>query len=216
MTTDALLKLASWLSPAYPIGAFAYSQGLEWAIEHGRTKEGALADAPSVEAWVGDTLAHGAGRTEAILLAHAYRSPEDPDIASLAEALAPSAERAEETRALGAAFAETTAAAWGGAIAPAPYPVAVGRAAAAHALPLETTIALYLHAFAGALVSAAVRLVPLGQTDGQRILAALAPLCQSLAKDALTAPIEAIGGCAIAADIASMRHETQRVRLFRS
>lgn len=209
--SDALLTLAAWLSPSYPVGAFSYSHGFETAIA-----DGAIRDAATLEGWVADTLEHGAGRTDAILLAHAFRAPGDEDLADLARALAPSAERLMETEAQGAAFAATTAAAWGPPIAPAPYPVAVGRAASAHGLPLGDTAALYLHAFAANLVSAGVRLIPLGQTAGQGIVARLGPLVRAVAAEAVAAPLDDIGSALILGDIAAMRHETQAVRLFRS
>ncbi|MEM7177873.1 MAG: urease accessory protein UreF [Pseudomonadota bacterium] len=209
--TDALLKLHAWLSPGYPVGAYTYSHGLEAAVEGGL-----VADAATLADWGADCLTHGAGRSDAILLAHAWRAPKDEAIAELATALAPSAERLLEAEAQGAAFARVTGDAWGRAVAPAPYPVAVGRAAAAHGIALEPALTLYLQAFAANLVSATVRLVPLGQTEGQQVLAALSPTIEAVAAEALTAPLDAIGGCAIGADIASMRHETQTVRLFRS
>lgn len=208
---EALGKLAAWLSPAYPVGAYSYSHGLEWAVEAGDVH-----DRESLRAWLADCLEHGAGRCDAILLAHAFRAPEDGDVAELARALQPSRERLLETEAQGAAFARTTAAVWGPDFAPAPYPVAVGRAAAAHGVPLGETAFLYLHAFGANLVSAGVRLIPLGQTDGQRVLAALLPLARVVAAEAVTAPLDALGGCGLRADIASMRHETQYTRLFRS
>jgi urease accessory protein len=209
--TDALGKLAAWLSPSYPVGAFSYSHGLEWAVEAGD-----VTDRETLAQWIADCLAQGAGRTDAILLAHAHANPEDPEIADLAAALQPSRERLLEAEAQGAAFARTTSDVWGPALAPAPYPVAVSRAAAAHGLPLPETAFLYLHAFAANLVSAGVRLIPLGQTDGQRALAALMPVARAVAAEAITAPLDTIGGCALRADIASMRHETQYTRLFRS
>lgn len=208
---EALGKLAAWLSPAYPVGAYSYSHGLEWAVEAGDVR-----DRDSLRQWIADGLEHGTGRSDAILLAHAYRVPEDDGVADLARTLQPSRERLLEAEAQGTAFARTTAEVWGPKLAPAPYPVAVGRAAAAHGLPLAETAFLYLHAFAANLVSAGVRLIPLGQTDGQRALAALLPLARRVAAEAITAPLDAVGGCAIRADIASMRHETQYTRLFRS
>lgn len=211
---DALVKLATWLSPAYPVGAYTYSHGLERAIE-----DGAVSDRGSLREWIEDLLRHGAGRTDATLLSHAWRDPTDEGVAELAAALQPSAERALETNQQGAAFVATTAQAWpaeGLNAEPAPYPVAVGRAARAHDAPLKEAATLYLHAFAANLVSAGVRLIPLGQTDGQRVVADLAPICEAVAAEATEAPLEAIGGAAMLSDIASMRHETQRTRLYRS
>lgn len=213
---DALYKLHAWLSPAYPVGGFAYSHGLEWAIS-----EGCVHDRQSTEDWVATCLLHGAGRTDAILLVQAWRAEEAGDearldgLVELALALAPSAERLMETEAQGAAFADVTAAAWGGG-GPMPYPLAVGRAAALHGIDLRDTVLLYLQTYAANLISAAVRLVPLGQTEGQKIVAALLPPCLAVRDQALTATLDEIGGCAIRADIAAMCHEIQQVRLFRS
>ncbi len=208
---DALQVLAAWFSPAFPVGGFAYSHGLEAAVA-----EGVVRDPDSLAAWVEDLLAYGAGRTDAILLAHAFRAPESDDVGDLAAALQPSAERLLEAGLQGAAFAETAAAAWGCLGRAAPYPVAVGRAAAARGLPLEGTITLYLQTFASNQISAGVRLIPIGQTDGQRALARLLTLCRSVAADALDAGLDDLGGVAIRSDIASMNHETQTTRLFRS
>jgi urease accessory protein len=212
--TEAAAVLAAWFSPGYPVGAFAYSHGLEWAIGAGDVR-----DRATLVDWVATVLAHGAARSDAILLAAAFRDPEDAAVAALATALQPSAERRRETLAQGAAFAAVTAAAWpapGLSPEPAPYPVAVGRAARAHGLPLGPTLAFFLQAFAAALVSAAVRLVPLGHTDGQRALAALVPLCAAVAAEAEAAGLDDLGGCALRSDLASLRHETQEPRLFRS
>ncbi len=203
--------LAAWFSPGYPVGAYSYSHGLEWAVEAGIVRDG-----PALAAWVADILEHGAGHTDAVLLAAAWRAEDPAPVAELAEALAPSAERHLETMAQGAAFARTTAAAWGIEVPPAAYPVAAGVAARRLGLPLAPTATLYLQGFAANLVSAGVRLVPLGQTEGQRILAGLLPRAATVAAAALAAPPEAIGGIALAADLAAMLHETQYTRLYRS
>lgn len=213
--TDPALTLQTWLSPGFPVGAFAYSHGLEAAIAAGEVTDGA-----SVGAWIEGVLTRGGGRTDAILIAETMRraaaGEDTSEIAELAAALAPSAGRLLETEAQGAAFAATTGAIWGGEAAAAPYPVAYGRAAARIGAPPRLAIALYLNAFVANLASAAVRLSPLGQTEGQRIVAALHPACAALAKEALASGLDDIGGASILADIASMRHETQEVRLFRT
>lgn len=203
--------LASWFSPAYPVGSYSYSHGLEWAVE-----TGAVGDGPALEAWVAGLLEFGSGRNDAILLAHAFRAEDPAPVAELAAALTAGAERHHETMAQGAAFARVTAAVHGIDLPPLPYPVAVGRAARLLDLPLGLTLAGYLQAFAAAIVSAGVRLVPLGQTEGQRITAALMPLSEAVAAAARTAPLDAIGGSALRADIASMLHETQYTRLYRT
>jgi urease accessory protein len=212
-TTEAAAVqiLAAWLSPAYPVGAYSYSHGLEWAVE-----AGAVTTPAALEAWAADLLEFGAGRTDAILLRHAFAAPDPARLAELAAALAPSAERLLETTAQGAAFAKVTAAAWGLELDPAPYPVALGRAARLMNLPLGLTVTLALQAFAANVVSAGVRLIPIGQTDGQRITARLMPLAARIAADTEGASLDEIGGCAALADIAAMRHETQDTRLYRS
>ncbi len=209
-----LLTLAQWLSPAYPVGAFSYSHGLEWAVEVGEIHDG-----PSFQAWLEQILIHGAGRTDAILLAEAWRAPDDQschDIDDLARALAPSRERALETEQQGQSFARVTADVWSLPLPAYTYPVAVGWAARMLNLPLPETVLLYTHAFAANLTSASIRLVPLGQTEGQTILAALAPLCADLAADVQTLTVEDLGSACMMADVASMKHETQYSRLFQS
>ncbi len=227
LTAEALARLLAWLSPAFPVGAFTYSHGLEWAIEAGD-----VTSAATLHSWLADVLAHGAGRSDAIFLVHAFRAARAGDapglreVADLAAAFQPTRERHLEASAQGAAFLSTVRATWPSARLEAlaeaadgavwTYPVALGLAAACHDVPLIAAAEGLLAGFAANLVSAAVRAVPLGQTDGQRVIARLAPLTARLAGEALTAPLDAAGGAALAADIASMRHETQYTRLFRS
>lgn len=203
--------LAAWFSPAYPVGAYSYSHGLEWALEAGW-----VAGRAGLEAWTRDLLDFGAASTDAILLCHAWRAADPGPLAELAEALAPSAERHLETMAQGAAFARTTAAVWELPLPPLPYPVAVGYAAGRLRLPLPLTATLFVQAFAAGIVSAGVRLMPLGQTDGQRITAALMPCAARAARRAQAATLDEVGGTAFGADLAAMLHETQYTRLYRS
>ena len=210
--------LLTWLSPSFPTGAYAYSHGLEWAIEARDVTNEATA-----AAWLADVIAHGTGRSDAILLRHAYRARKPADLAAMADlaaAIQPCAERRLETLAQGTAFA-LAGAIWGapllatlpGQVA---YPVALGALAAAHAVPEDDAALGLLHAFAANLVSSAVRLVPLGQTAGLRILAGLAPLLTSIAQATADATLDDIGGACFRSDIAAMRHETQYTRLFRT
>ena len=206
-----LLVLTQWLSPAFPVSGYAYSHGMEAAIA-----VGALDAAEAVEGWVRDTLTLGAGRADAILLAAAHRG-EDPDaLAQTARALAASAERWQETEALGRAFAATLSRMEGGTHPARPYPVAVGVAARRLSLATETVCALYLHAFAATLVGAAVRFVPLGQSEGQRILSALHPDIIEIAGTAAAAPVAAIATSVPGGDLAAMQHETLETRIFRT
>lgn len=211
--TEARITLAQWLSPAYPTGGFAWSHGLETEVAEGRVTDGA-----SFAAWLADVLDHGLGRTDAVLLAEAWRAAPD-DLAALdaeARAFAPSAERLAETAGQGAAFARTTAAVWNMDLPAATQPVALGHAAARAGIPLHETLALYLHAVAATLAGAAQRLVPLGQTAAQDALAGVTPLCARLAEEAAALTRDDLSSAAWAADIAAMRHETLQPRLFRS
>ena len=215
----------TWLSPAFPVGGFSYSHGLEWVVETGRIK-----DAATLGSWIEDLLAHGAGRSDAIFLAEAWRAAAADkaacleEVAQLAAAFAPSAERRLETLGQGAAFLLAVKAVWphpaldrlGHENTEVAYPVAVGACAAAHNLPLDATAQAFAQAFVANLVSAGVRLIPLGQTDGLRVIARMEPLIPRVVAGALAAGLEDIGGIAVMADIASMRHETQYTRLFRS
>jgi len=214
MVNAALHKLTQWLSPSYPVGSFSYSHGLEWAIS-----EGEITCTSELKFWLLDILNHGAGRNDAILLAHAYRAEtlsELAEVAELATAFNPSAERLLETQSQGAAFAKTTRTVWPAELPDMPYPVAVGAAARQHDLPLDDTIALYLHSFAANLVSAAVRFVPLGQTEGQVVLSNLFETIDKITTEAQVCTLDDLGGCAFRADIASMKHETLTTRIFRS
>jgi urease accessory protein len=205
----SLLHLLVWLSPTFPTGGFAYSHGLEWAVECGDVRD----EATSRE-WVADVLRHGAGRTDAILFRHAHAGA---DVTDLARATQASRERLAESMGQGRAFA-AAAAAWSGrdTQADAPYPVAVARLAAQHRIDADLACAALLQAFATNLISAAVRLVPLGQSAGLAALAALQPIALEVAAATRGAALDEIGGCAFRADIAAMRHETQYTRLFRS
>ena len=211
-----LLRLLAWLSPAFPTGAYAYSHGLEWSVESGD-----VTDEDSLRGWLADVLTNGAGRNDAILLRHAHRAHTDADtlrdLAELAAAIATSRERRNETLDQGTAFI-TAAAAWHPPDLPArvAYPVAVGALAGRHAIDEDATAAAYLQVFASNLISAAVRLVPLGQSAGLRVLAALEPVILQTAEALRTASLDALGGCAFRSDLAAMHHEIQYTRLFRS
>lgn len=223
---NAQLLLMTWFSPAYPVGSFAYSHGLEWAHEAGD-----VGCAATLTDWLGDLMAHGAPRSDALLLAAAWRAARAGDAPALAEAaelglaLAASSERRLESVTQGAAFLAATRAAWpcpeldalkAAAPGDAPYPVVVGAAAAGHGLALQPTLAAFAQGFAANMVSAAVRLGVVGQTDGQRVLAALMPTALELAAWATEAGLDELGACAFRSDLASLRHETQYSRLFRS
>ncbi len=220
----AFYRLLTWFSPAYPTGAFSYSHGLEAVIE-----AGVVMDRATLVDWVGYVIEHGSGRVDAMLFRAAYERADDAteldQIADLAAALRGSAEMVLESEQQGEAFLVTTRKAWpdtrldafarrrrGKQVA---LPVAVALAVADVA-PLEAALLAYLQAFASNLVMAGVRLIPLGQSDGQATIATLAPVVSKAATAALKAPFEDIGSAAPMVDWYSMRHETQYTRLFRS
>ncbi len=206
-----LLTLTQWLSPAFPVGAFAFSNGLETAVVEGRVRT-----APELEDWLGDLVAFGAARADVVLLTLAYRANDPQETHQLALALQPSMERREEMAQLGAAFCRTVRDVWGLDMADLAYPVAVGRAAALRGIGLEEVASLYVQAFLGNLVSAAIRLVPLGQTEGQAVLARLQDDCAALGAAASGFTEDDVASATFLADIASMRHETQSPRIFQS
>lgn len=218
MPTEArLLRLLTWLSPAFPTGAFGFSHGLETAI-----REETVTDVRSLTGWIAGLLEHGSAWSDAVLAKAAWIAVTAEDhtaldqIAELGEAMSPSLERRRETMSQGEAFL-TAVAAWNPPpILRAPYPVAVGAAAGAAGLPLEPALTAWLHAFASNLVSVAVRAVPLGQSDALQVLAALEPVILRTARRAADSTLDDLGSSTILSDISAMRHETLPGRLFGS
>jgi urease accessory protein len=222
----ALYRLMTWLSPAFPVGGFSYSSGIEWAVEAGD-----ITDTATLADWLDAMLGDGSGFCDATFLVHAYRAAEAGEesrlreVAELAAAFVPSRERQLETTAQGRAFVDIARAAWNAdgldamvaaSAGPLVYPVAVGVVASAHGVRLEPTLHAFLHALVSNWISAASRLVPLGQTDSQRVLAALEPAVAASANRALNATLDDLGTATFRADLAGLRHETQYTRLFRS
>lgn len=211
--TDPILTLTQWFSPAYPVGAFHFSHGLEAAID-----DGTVTDQISLSNWVSDVLEHGSGRNDALLLSAAARRTEGeiPELDELALALCASRERRIETRNMGQAFARISGEMLGMPIRASTYPVAVGHAVGLANLPLQTALELYLQAFVANLVAVGQRLIPIGQTEGQHIIQAMAPVIGRLAEETKTGDLDLLASSAFAGDIASMAHETQYSRIFRT
>jgi urease accessory protein len=224
---EPLYRLLAWLSPAYPIGGFSYSHGIETAVE-----QGFVINRASLVAWIQTVLLGGTGRTDGALFAAAWRAAEARDwpafdsIAERASAWRGTSEMALESRQQGGSFLSITRTAWpqadldtaherlGGEVA---LPVAVALATAAHGIALETALEGYLHAFTANLISAAVRTVPLGQSDGQVALASLEPSVRKAVEAAIAvSDLDEVGTATPLLDWCSMRHETQYTRLFRS
>ena len=222
----ALYRLMIWLSPAYPVGAFAYSSGIEWAVEAGD-----ITSAATLRAWLEVLLTRGSGMNDGIFFSQMHRAVTGGDdagivaIAELAAAFAPSRERYEETTKLGRAFVEVTNVAWPCAAlvklqelwkGPVAYPIAVAAACAGHGIPLAAGLHAFLTATVSNWISAGVRLIPLGHTDSQRLLSALEPAIAATALRALAATLDDLGSATFRADLAGIKHETQYTRLFRS
>lgn len=216
----------TWLSPSFPVGSFSYSSGIEWAVEAGD-----ITDRQTLQDWLAAMLLDGAGFCDGLFLCHAWRAAEAGDgrvlgeIAELAAAFTPSRERHLETTAQGRAFVEIARSAWNcdaldllplHVSGPITYPVAVGVLAAGHHISLASTLHAFLHATTSNWISAGVRLIPLGQTDSQHVLAALEGVIGTTAEKSLQGSLDDLGSATFRADLASMRHETQYTRLFRS
>lgn len=231
MAEPGAYKLFAWLSPAMPVGAYSYSHGLESAVEAGR-----VADAAGLRAYVETVLRHGAGRQDGLWLRAAYAATTSgtfegwslAEIVRAAAALRGTRELALESAAQGQALLTVLRKAWPAAELDAldrssrdarvepPYAVVLGVACAAHGLPLEASLAAFLQAFAANLISAGIRLIPLGQSDGQRLTAALEDTVHEVVAAVMAGSLEDLGSAAPLIDLLSMAHETQYTRLFRS
>lgn len=210
--SSQLLLLLNWMSPAFPTGSFAYSHGLEWAIasEDVSSKE-------DVEAWIVDLLQSGSAWNDAVLFALCWQG-DAAELNQLALALSGSSERYLETTQLGRSFA-IAASAWTDAdqqAADIAYPVAAGAACKSMNIPVEQALLAFLQGFCAALVSVAVRLVPLGQTAGLKVLRNLSPVISAAAVRAMSATLDDLGSNAIRSDIAAMKHEMLEHRVFRT
>jgi urease accessory protein len=221
-----LYQLLTWLSPGFPVGAFSYSGGLEWAVAAGD-----VVDPATLERWLGVIVGHGSGFCDAVFFVHAHRAALAKDdaalrtVAELAAVFAASKERQLELALQGGAFLAATRAAWRcqaldrlTAVWSGPYAycVAVAVVSAGHGIAVEPALVAYLHAMIANLVFAGIRLIPLGQTAGQRVVAALQGVIAASAERALGTRLEEVGSAAFRVDLSSQQHETQHTRLFRS
>lgn len=216
---DGLLKLVTWLSPAFPVGSFSYSHGLESAAD-----AGLLRNAEELRAWLAALIQFGSGWNDAVLFAEAWRRQMSggdlTEIAELGAALAGSSERHQETTLQGAAFAAALHNGWPQPVLdlpnPCPYPVVVGAACAAHGIALETALAVYLQAFVANLAQASIRLGVTGQSGAVGLVAAMEPVVTETAGRAMQSSLDDLGAATILSEIMAMRHETHYSRLFRT
>lgn len=207
-----LLLLLNWMSPAFPVGTFAYSHGLEWVIDGGQVKT-----AEDVEAWIIDVITQGSGWNDAVLFSNTW-AQDTAEVNELALALASSKERYLETTQLGAAFTIAASvfvptALGEGEVA---YPVAAAQVCLSIGIAREHALLAFLQGFSNALISVAVRLIPLGQTEGLAVMRNMLPVIAATADRAAGASLDDLGAITLMSDIAAMKHETQHSRIFRS
>ena len=213
---ENLLRLQTWLSPAFPIGAFSYSHGLEGAVDAGH-----LVEPSDLKPWLSDLLCMGAGWNDAVLSSEAWRLSKDghtlDNLAALATAMSFSAGRHLETTAQGNAF-QVASREWCRLDLPenTPLPVVIGAVSGRLDIPLEETLTAYLHAYVSNQIQAALRLMKLGQQAGVRILAGMEECIIVVARHAAVSCLDDLGSCTVLADIAAMQQETVRSRIFRS
>jgi urease accessory protein len=226
LTDRALYQLLAWNSPSYPTGAFSYSHGLEWAVE-----EGSVKNADQLVDFVEAVLTRGGGWIDAVLFVHAWRAVlrgghAIDEVSELGAAFRGTAETALESLQQGSAFLQITRQAWphpvidefaerhvGKSVA---HAVVVGLTCAAHGISLQPASSSYLQAVAANLVSAGVRLIPLGQTQGQLAIARLLRIVGAVTEHAPHVDLEDLGTAAPGLERCSALHETQYTRLFRS
>ncbi len=223
-----LLRLQSWLSPAFPTGAYSYSHGVEWAVQ-----AGSISDRKSLVDWLEADLCYGSGRNEAIFFGEAWRATTADEgaklfqIAELAAVFRGTSEFALESSQQGGACLSTLRRVWPDPVLnwlaealserdvqPA-LAVVLGVRAARQGIPLGLALCAFLQSYAANLVHAGIRLIPLGQTDGQLAIAGLEDAVLATGLEAITATIDDLGS-AFMVDLASTAHETQYTRLFRS
>ncbi len=215
----AVLRLLAWLSPAFPVGSFSYSHGLERAAP-----DGAVADEADLRAWIEALLRHGSGWNDAVLLAESWRRTRTggdlAELAALAEALAGSRERHMESLSQGTAFLKAAASWPADATAKLPpdcaYCVAVGTLAGAHGVALPDALGAFLQAFASNLLQAGIRLGIIGQQSAVAVVCALEPVVLDVSECAARSSLDDLGSCTVFSDVMAMRHEVQYSRLFRS
>lgn len=225
----ALLRLQSWLSPIFPTGAYSYSHGLEWAVEAGHVH-----DRTSLVDWLSADLCHGSGRNEAIFFRIAWFCAMDDDrpklleVAELAAAFRGTREFALESVQQGLACRTTLSQVWRDPLmnsfsralsdreVPSAQAVVLGLCSARQGIPINLALSSFLQSYVANLVTAGLRLIPLGQTDGQFAIAELEEAVLATAEFAVCADLDDLGSAGIMVDLASMAHEIQYTRLFRS
>ena len=212
MNTDLkLITVMQWMSPAFPIGAFTYSHGLEWAINKDHVSNG-----EKLQKWITDLLEYGSLRTDAIFISLILRGHDAKKMNELSIALCPAGERLLETKLQGSAFAKVIEDVWQQDIGDLSLPIAVALAAKKQSIKQNLILPAYVHAFCSNLISAAIRLIPIGQTEGQRIMLELYPTISDLVKTASESEIDDLNSACFFSDVSAMEHEYLQPRIFKT
>ena len=212
MHTDLkFMTVMQWMSPAFPIGAFAYSHGLEWAIDKDHVSNG-----EKLQKWITDLLEYGSLRTDAIFISLILRGHDVKKMNELSMALCPAGERLLETKLQGSAFAKVIEDVWQQDIGELSLPIAVALAAKNQSIDQDLILPAYLHAFCSNLISAAIRLIPIGQTEGQRIMLELYTTISDLVQTASESEIDDLNSACFFSDVSAMEHEYLQPRIFKT
>ena len=210
-TDSKLITVMQWLSPAFPIGGFAYSHGLEWAIN-----KGYVSNREELQKWVSDLLEYGSLKNDAILIKLVLKGSDPKEINEIAIALCPANERLSETQLQGGAFCKIMREVWSLEIDDLALPIALALAAKNENIDQNLVVPAYLHSFCSNLISVAMRLIPIGQTDGQKTLRELSPLILDSVKSVAKSDIDDLGSNCFLSDVSAMQHEYLPSRVFKT
>ena len=210
-TDSKLITVMQWLSPAFPIGGFAYSHGLEWAIN-----KGYVSNREELQKWVSDLLEYGSLKNDAILIKLVLQGSDPKEINELAMALCPASERLSETQLQGGAFCKIMREVWSLEIDELTLPIALALAAKNENIDQNLVVPAYLHSFCSNLISVAMRLIPIGQTDGQKTLRELSPLISDSVRAVAKSDKDDLGSACFLSDVSAMQHEYLQPRVFKT
>ena len=210
-TDSKLITVMQWLSPAFPIGGFAYSHGLEWAIN-----KGYVSNREELQKWISDLLEYGSLKNDAILIKLVLQGSDPKEINELAMALCPASERLSETQLQGGAFCKIMREVWSLEIDELTLPIALALAAKNESIDQNLVVPAYLHSFCSNLISVAMRLIPIGQTDGQKTLRELSPLISDSVRAVAKSDKDDLGSACFLSDVSAMQHEYLQPRVFKT
>jgi urease accessory protein len=210
-TDSKLITVMQWLSPAFPIGGFAYSHGLEWAIN-----KGYVSNREELQNWISDLLEYGSLKNDAILIKLVLQGSDPKEINELAMALCPASERLSETQLQGGAFCKIMREVWSLEIDELTLPIALALAAKNESIDQNLVVPAYLHSFCSNLISVAMRLISIGQTDGQKTLRELSPLISDSVRSVAKSDKDDLGSACFLSDVSAMQHEYLQPRVFKT